>query len=151
MKYVKKNGVDLIYPYTINDLKKDNSNTSFPDELTEKVLNEFEVYEVIPVVVSFDYTKNNIEGTPNIIDNQYYQNWIITDATEEEITQRINGQWNIIRVIRNENLKDSDWTQLSDSPLSEIKKQEWSTYRQSLRDITNQEDPFNIIWPTKPQ
>jgi hypothetical protein len=58
--------------------------------------------------------------------------------------------WENIRVQRNELLLESDWTQLSDSPLSEEKKIEWQTYRQELRDITSQQDPFNIIWPTKP-
>lgn len=26
----------------------------------------------------------------------------------------------------------------------------WAAYRQALRDITNQPDPFNITWPTPP-
>jgi hypothetical protein len=47
-------------------------------------------------------------------------------------------------------LNECDWTQLPDSPLTEEKKLEWKVYRQDLRDITNQEDPHNIIWPTKP-
>lgn len=28
---------------------------------------------------------------------------------------------------------------------------DWCDYRQALRDITNQPDPFNIVWPTKPE
>lgn len=27
---------------------------------------------------------------------------------------------------------------------------EWATYQQALRDITTQNDPFNITWPTPP-
>jgi len=30
-------------------------------------------------------------------------------------------------------------------------KAAWATYRQELRDITTQSDPFNIIWPSKPE
>jgi hypothetical protein len=30
-------------------------------------------------------------------------------------------------------------------------KESWAIYRQALRDITNQADPFNITWPTPPQ
>ena len=41
-------------------------------------------------------------------------------------------------------LKDCDWTQLLDSP---VDKTAWATYRQELRDITTQPDPFNITWP----
>ena len=32
-------------------------------------------------------------------------------------------------------LTQSDWTQMQDSPLTDSKKQEWSTYRQALRDF----------------
>jgi hypothetical protein len=41
-------------------------------------------------------------------------------------------------------LKDCDWTQLADSP---VNKTAWAAYRQALRDITAQSDPFNIEWP----
>lgn len=46
-------------------------------------------------------------------------------------------------------LGQSDWTQLSDVPLPT--KEAWAGYRQALRDITEQLDPFNIVWPTAPQ
>lgn len=41
-----------------------------------------------------------------------------------------------IRRRRNTLLKDSDWTQLPDSPLTEQQKLAWQQYRQQLRDIT---------------
>jgi hypothetical protein len=43
---------------------------------------------------------------------------------------------------------ECDWTQLSD--ISTEIKNLWSNYRQDLRDITNQTNPFNITWPVKP-
>lgn len=75
----------------------------------------------------------------------------VRNKTPEEIEEELNGQWTAIRYRRNEFLTECDWTQLQDSPLSEQKQQEWQTYRQSLRDITLQSDPFNIVWPTKPE
>jgi hypothetical protein len=45
---------------------------------------------------------------------------------------------------RNQMLKDSDWTQVADSP---VDKAVWATCRQALRDITTQVDPFSIVWP----
>ena len=42
----------------------------------------------------------------------------------------------MLRNIRNQLLEESDWTQMSDSPLSTEKKTEWQDYRQELRDIT---------------
>lgn len=57
--------------------------------------------------------------------------------------------WEVIKIKRNVELSRSDWTQFEDVPLTN--KAEWSTYRQALRDITKQSDPFNVVWPTKPQ
>lgn len=57
-----------------------------------------------------------------------------------------------LRKIRNEKLKDCDWTQLPDSPLSEHKKQEWSDYRQSLRDITESQSVYDeSVFPEMPE
>jgi hypothetical protein len=39
-----------------------------------------------------------------------------------------------LRKHRNRLLAQSDWTQTTDSPLTDAKKQEWATYRQALRD-----------------
>ena len=51
-------------------------------------------------------------------------------------------------------LQDCDWTVVVDSPLSDEKKAEWSTYRQALRDLPSQytdEDNFDdVVLPTPP-
>jgi hypothetical protein len=39
----------------------------------------------------------------------------------------------VIKLMRNNLLQSSDWTQLPDVPLTEEKKQEWREYRQELR------------------
>ncbi len=58
---------------------------------------------------------------------------------------------NQIRQERNRLLSETDWTQLTDSPLTEELKNNWKGYRQNLRDITAQENfPLNVIFPTKP-
>ena len=60
-------------------------------------------------------------------------------------------QWGVVRGERNVKIWGSDWTQLDDVPITPEKKVEWETYRQALRDITDQPDPFNITWPTPPE
>ncbi len=60
-----------------------------------------------------------------------------------------------LRIERNQRLGECDWTQLSDSQLSDSKKAEWATYRQALRDVpanANAElDSLNgFAWPTQP-
>jgi len=49
-------------------------------------------------------------------------------------------------------LQESDWTALSgaEQRLGPTEYQSWQTYRQALRDITQQQGwPTNIVWPTK--
>ena len=60
---------------------------------------------------------------------------------------RISSQWASVRATRNAKLAASDWTQLADAPLTSAEKAEWATRRQAWRDITNQADPFNLVWP----
>jgi len=57
-----------------------------------------------------------------------------------------------IRMQRNGMLSTCDWTQLSDSLLSKQVMGSWATYRQSLRDVPNQEnfDPDDFEWPESP-
>ncbi len=56
-----------------------------------------------------------------------------------------------LRHYRDTLLRESDWTQFTDSPLTDSKKTEWKTYRQSLRDLpATESDPENATFPTKP-
>jgi hypothetical protein len=53
-------------------------------------------------------------------------------------------QWASVRAQRNTKLAQSDWTQLPDASADAAA---WAVYRQALRDVTTQADPFNIEWP----
>ena len=139
---------EISYPYTIKDLKAAHRNITFPNEIGKETMTQFGLYEVGQTPKPNDYTKNITEGTPVLTDGVYYQNWIQTDASESEINYRLENQWFTIRETRNELLADCDWTQLADIP-SETKAI-WSEYRQSLRDITSQTNPFSVTWPVKP-
>lgn len=56
-----------------------------------------------------------------------------------------------LRFDRDLKLSNSDWTQLTDSPLTDAKKTEWATYRQKLRDLPATESDYdNPTWPTEP-
>jgi hypothetical protein len=85
---------------------------------------------------------------------------VIRDATPEETAQIEKDRAEYVAMMaakpakdarekRNLLLKESDWTQLSDVVLSN--KTAWATYRQYLRDITNQAGfPNSINWPVAP-
>lgn len=55
------------------------------------------------------------------------------------------------RLDRDALLRESDWTQVLDSPLTDDQKTQYRTYRQALRDITlhqNWPDLADEDWPT---
>lgn len=147
--YLRIKDNEVVYPYSIQQLKIDEYNVSFPTDLTSEILEGFGVYTVQQTPMPNDYTKNIVEGTPTLVDGTYTQVWNQTDATQEEIDVKIQNQWEQIRVARNEILTQCDWTILPDSPVSSS-IEEWKTYRQQLRDITNQSNPFEVVWPTQP-
>lgn len=59
--------------------------------------------------------------------------------------------WQYIREVRNGLLMECDWTQIIDVDLTLVEKNAWHTYRQSLRDITDDfATPQDVVFPTKP-
>jgi hypothetical protein len=148
--YLKIENENIIYPYTLSDLKVDNPNVSFPLSITNDILADFNVYPVNPIECGTDYTKNYEEGTPILSDSSYIQVWNETDASAEEISTKIEEKWLEVRELRDNLLSQSDWTQFQDSPITGSSLTEWQTYRQSLRDITSQSNPFSLSWPARP-
>ncbi|HIF6022973.1 TPA: tail fiber assembly protein [Vibrio parahaemolyticus] len=73
---------------------------------------------------------------------------ISADKKVEVVT---NAKWEHVRVKRDQLMRDTDWTQVPDSQLTEDKKTEFAAYRQALRDIPQTySDPDAVIWPEKP-
>jgi hypothetical protein len=57
-----------------------------------------------------------------------------------------------LRRKRDIKLFKSDWTQYTDSPLTDEVKTSWATYRQELRDLpANTDDPNAVVWPDAPE
>ena len=97
----------------------------------------------------------------------WVQNWevvdLFTDTTIEGVTttkvqheeafmaRRNTERWTQVRSQRDSLLKDTDWLSIRAADTATPMPTEWSTYRQALRDVTEQSDPFNIVWPTKPE
>lgn len=73
----------------------------------------------------------------------------IYGMTDEEANSVVLAEkWSQIRKYRDEELIKTDWVSGEDVPQT-IKDAHYP-YRQSLRDITNQEDPDNIVWAKEP-
>jgi len=127
--------------------------------------------------IAFEERYNNLKnsGAPVVlgkghISTSYVKNGELLRYTEAEKIKKLSNEllidfwdnslmdwdlikatpykWQEIRDRRNYELQKSDWTQLPDVPIPT--KAAWATYRQELRDITAQTDPFNITWPVPP-
>lgn len=125
-------------------------NTSFTDQgPDDEFLNENSCLRV----------NNNIEyntGTQKLvdcaarIDGDVVRTKEAVDLTQEELDAITAALWDAVRAERNTRLRICDWTQVTDSPLSEEDLNAWRAYRQALRDIT-QQDINNIVWPDAPE
>ena len=85
-----------------------------------------------------------------LTDNVVRMVWTVTKKTGDELREAERLKWDQVRGDRNFLLAGSDFTQLADAPVTPEKRAEWVVYRQALRDITLQPDPFAIVWPTDP-
>lgn len=78
---------------------------------------------------------------------------VVQELLETEINN-LNSDKNLdeFRSDRNNLLAETDWTQVPDSPLSDVVRIQWQTYRQQLRDMPQADgfDPLNPTWPTSP-
>ncbi len=75
--------------------------------------------------------------------------WVEVESEEAEDTSDLaTTYWARAKWL----LQDSDWSMLSDVPLTVEEKTNWIAYRKSLREIKLQVGfPNEINWPTKPE
>ena len=121
-------------------------------------MNTFTVYDLATGEIDHSTTtvaeinEVGLQEGQGIIEGSYQANeYIVVDG---EAVVRTDNILEILRLKRDALLTESDWTQVNDSPLSDAKKAEWSTYRQELRDLpsshqstTNFDD---VVFPTQP-
>lgn len=148
-----ENGKPVGNPITLDNFKQLNPSLSLPFPLLPEHIEphgygiydfsaqpECGVFEKLEEVAPVKSPDNGV----------YYQTHIAAPMNDAEIADRIEQEWSRVRTQRNGKLVACDWTQFNDSPLSSAQKQKWEVYRQALRDITTQTDPFAIVWPVAP-
>lgn len=64
--------------------------------------------------------------------------------------QLAEQEWTKVRYRRFQLLADSDWRVTRAAETGVPMSAAWLAYRQALRDVTNQADPFAIVWPALP-
>ena len=103
---------------------------------------------VVELVENLSYTTptQKLSAVDAYVDNGKVYIVKVESTTADEQTAIINSRWEEIRSVRNKFLEETDWRAMSDRTLTD----DWRTYRQALRDVPTQSDPFNITWPTQP-
>jgi len=92
-----------------------------------------------------------VDTGQEILPTEKYMDWDrVNNVWVSTKTDKI--QWGLIRQDRDSLLAACDWTDTASAQgrLGNEVYNSWQAYRQQLRDITNQLDPFEITWPAKP-
>lgn len=110
---------------------------------------KFKINESGKIVSKINPSKCSLDKYPDYIDGEvpedvthFIDGVFLVQKSEEELRS-------LAMIQRAGLLLETDWTQLPDVPLAT--KTAWATYRQQLRDITDQPNyPFEIEWPESP-
>ena len=150
MWYVQAQGDNFIrHIFDVEPTQWDADNYCYARRLTDEQIERFGVHKKQIVTPPYHdaATQHLEEGPAVLVDGVWTQNYIVSDLSADESAAKVGAQWNVIRAERNRLLVASDWTQLPDASAD---APTWATYRQALRDITTQDNPFNIVWPVEP-
>tara|TARA_B110000444_G_scaffold125832_1_gene118265 strand:- start:63 stop:659 length:597 start_codon:yes stop_codon:yes gene_type:complete len=135
-------------PDKIEEVKKDDNNLN--RKIRDKLLKETDWTQTIDNAFSTEervkyqiYRKDLRDITDS--DQPYFVQWPDLDKPNRE-------PFEILRMIRNERLKETDHIATLYFPHSNLEVQQtWFDYRQALRDLpSTTEDPANPVWPTAP-
>lgn len=150
MAYIKiTDGVQE--PYSIDRLRRDTKNVSFPKIVPDTILADYGVFKVTtadrPTIDGATQVATvNAEATQ--VAGKWIYEWTVRDKTADELAQQDAALAAEVRSTRDKLLIASDWTQVADAPVDQAV---WATYRQALRDIPQQAGfPSNVTWPQEP-
>lgn len=154
---------------TIEEVKKRNKDKSLPKVWLSDTLDVLGIDEVfdVPEPTNNDPLKIVRRDGAELSNGRWVKKYVVVDIhatytlpdgtvkTKEEqdaaYIEKLNAsQWVKIRNTRDGKLKECDWVSIRSADTGTPMPVEWSQYRQSLRDITTQPDPFAIVWPVKP-
>lgn len=103
-----------------------------------------ETHHIIVINYEYDIEKDEVKEKLLLRENIYKYN--PTGPSNEE-------QWDQIRIIRDQMMNDCEWRYTRSErhkrlglPYESI--EDLDNYMQALADITKQEDPYRVVWPT---
>jgi hypothetical protein len=139
---------DIPAKYTLDQLRRDNSNTSFPKHIPDLILASYNVYPYYTLEKPvYDVLTQSCTETPPHQDASgvWYISWVVENKTQDEAEGRIRQK-------RDHLLQGCDWVVTKSSELGTPVPAAWLQYRQDLRDLPSQAGfPYSVEWPTLPQ
>jgi hypothetical protein len=143
--------------YSLFELQQKFYYVSFPITWDASTYNFANVDPVVTVAAPIVSILNRADyGGVQLVNGMWTDVWNevprYDDPTQQAawVTECTEIKWDEVRGQRNSLLAQTDYTQFTDTPISLTSKTAFMQYRQQLRDITTQSDPYNIVWPTMP-
>ena len=96
------------------------------------------------------HQKIETSWTLNTNNKTCQESYTVVDVTPSEEEIRINKIKSSIKMIRDQYLLLTDFTQLADAPLSDTAKSDYRIFRQQLRTMLDIQDVTQAVWPTIP-
>ena len=155
MRVKIENGAVAQYPYSLKTFREENPNTSFPQKMTDELLEGYGVYRVwIEERPSYDWKTKTVDQdaqpTLDTSDHRWTVRWTVRSLTDDELTELKEQVGFRNRTVRDNLIAETDWWASSDLTMTA----EQTAYRQALRDITTHANwPLldeDSDWPTKP-
>lgn len=143
--------------YSLYEIQRKFSSVSFPAIWDQTTFDFAEVDPVLELPHPEETCTTRVEyAGVELVNGQWQDAWQIKpkydDSTQQSICEAecLQSEWGTVRGERDRLIAMTDYTQLPDTPITSASRAEFVTYRQQLRNITAQSDPYNIVWPTPP-
>ena len=153
---------------TVEQVRKDNPNTSFPRIITQEMMNAlgYSIILYTPQPTASSVTKVVVrDGVEKNSNGDWVEKWkevdrhsdytdadgnTVTKASQDKAYQdTLDGhQKESLRIDREPLLEEADW-QIHKIEDASGDASAWRSYRQKLREITDG-DIYNVTWPAKP-
>lgn len=129
-------------PYTEAAFRADNPHTVYGKVVPARHLNAQDVYRVRTLSKPSEIGKRAVpQALPTQVSGEWVLDWDLVSLSADDA-----------RALRDELLAETDWIVTKATEAGEAVPSAWATYRQALRDITDQSGfPDNTTWPSKPE
>lgn len=129
-------------PFTEAAFRAENKHTVYGKIIPDIHLNAQGVYRVRTLPMPSEIGKKAVvDPVPKNVNGEWVLGWTLKHLDPQEA-----------RSLRTDMLAASDWVVAKAYEEGRPVPEAWASYRQALRDITEQAGfPYEVIWPTKPE